>query len=85
MKTEILTTLALTLLAVIPLLYLAMYRRYETRLSRLGAVAFALIVAGLFLSRQEAVGFGFLCIGLMLALVDIVRKWKHNHHTNAHH
>lgn len=85
MKTEILTTLALTLLAVIPLLYLAMYRRYETRLSRLSAVAFALIVAGLFLSRQEVVGFGLLGMGLLLALTDIIRKWKHNHHTNAHH
>lgn len=85
MKTEILTTLAMTLLAVIPLLYLAMYRRYETRLSRLSAVAFALIVAGLFLSRQEIVGFGLLGMGLLLALTDIIRKWKDNHHTNAHH
>jgi len=85
MKTEILTTLALTVLTVIPLLHLASYRRYETRLSRLGAVAFAFIVAGLFLSRQQSVGFGLLAIGLMLAVADIIRKWKHYHHTNAHH
>lgn len=85
MKAIILTTLALTLLAVIPLLYLATYRRYEIRLSRLSAVAFALIVAGLFLSRQETVGVGFLSLGLMLAFVDIIRRWKQNHHTNAHH
>lgn len=85
MRTEILNTLALTVLAVIPLLHLASYRRYETRLSRLGAISFAFIVAGLFLSRQESVGFGLLAIGLMLAVVDIIRKWKHYHQTNAHH
>jgi len=84
MKTIILTTLALTTLAVVPLLHMASYRRYETSLSRLGAASFAFMVAGLFLSRQQAVGFVLLAIGLMLAVVDIVRKWKHYHHTNAH-
>jgi hypothetical protein len=83
MKTIILNTLALTTLSVIPLLHLASYRRYKTSLSRLGVAAFAFIVAGLFLSRQQSVGFGLLAIGLMLAVVDIIRKRKLDHHTNA--
>jgi len=39
------------------------------------------MVAGLFLSRQQAVGL--LAIGLMLAVGDIIRKRKLDHHTNA--
>jgi uncharacterized paraquat-inducible protein A len=85
MKTEILIAIAITCLMVIPILFIALYKKQETRLSRLAALALAFIIAGLFLSRKELVGFSLLGVGFVLAIMDIVQKLKHNYKSNAPH
>jgi lysylphosphatidylglycerol synthetase-like protein (DUF2156 family) len=85
MKTTILTTIAITSLIVIPILFLARHKKQETRLSRLAALAFSFIITGLFLSRKELVGYSLLGVGLVLAIVDIIQKRKHNYKSHASH
>lgn len=85
MKTAIFTTIAITCLMVIPMLFLARHKKQETRLSRLAALAFAFIIAGLFLSRKELVGYSLVGVGLVLAIIDIVQKRKHNYKSHASH
>lgn len=84
MKTAIFTTIAITCLLVIPILFLASHKRRETRLSRLAALAFAFIIGGLFLSRKELVGYSLLGVGLILAIIDIVQKRKQNKSHASH-
>ncbi len=84
MKTAIFTTIAITCLMVIPILFLARHKKQETRLSRLAALAFAFIIAGLFLSRMEMVGYSLLGVGLVLAIIDIVQKRKQNKSHASH-
>jgi hypothetical protein len=72
-------------LLVLPALYFAIHKKYETRLSRIAALAFAFIIAGLFLSRKELVGYSLLGVGLVLAIVDIVQKRKNNYKSHAPH
>ncbi len=85
MKTEILITIAMTCLLVIPILFIALYKKQEARLSRLAALAFTFIIAGLFLSRKELVGYSLLGVGLVLAAIDIVQKRRQNYKSHASH
>jgi drug/metabolite transporter (DMT)-like permease len=84
MKTAIFTTIVITCLMVIPILFLASHKRHETRLSRLAALAFAFMIGGLFLSRKEFVGYSLLGVGLVLAIIDIVQKRKQNKSHASH-
>jgi hypothetical protein len=85
MKTAIFTTIAITCLMVIPILFLASHRKRGIRLSRLAALAFAFIIGGLFLSRKELVGFSLLGVGLALAIIDIIKRRKQNYKSHASH
>jgi hypothetical protein len=83
--TSLYMLIAIIGLLVIPALYFAFHKKQETRLSRLASLAFAFIIAGLFLSRKELVGYSLLGVGLVLAIVDIVQKRKNSYKQHAPH
>lgn len=46
------------------------------RLSKLGALAFVFIIAGIIFSGNRAISYGLTGIGLIFALLDIIKKVK---------
>lgn len=50
------------------------YNRQNKRISRLAAISFAFVIAGIFLGGQKLIGYSLLGVGVILAIIDIVRK-----------
>jgi uncharacterized membrane protein len=52
------------------------YNKKERRLSRLAGLAFAFVIAGIFLGGQRLIGYSLIGIGVILAIIDIIQKSK---------
>lgn len=50
------------------------YNKKKRGLSRLAGLAFAFVIAGIFLGGQKLIGYSLLGIGILLAIIDILRK-----------
>ncbi len=48
----------------------------ETKLSPLAALSFAFVIAGIIFGESRLVGYSLMGIGVLIALVDIVKKFK---------
>jgi|MTBAKMStandDraft_1061839.scaffolds.fasta_scaffold11216_2 hypothetical protein len=66
------SVLVLALIAI--LLYIANRRKPEKGLSRLAALSFAFIIAGIIFGENRLVGYSLLGIGVLLAVVDTYYK-----------
>lgn len=62
------------LLAVLVLVPRA--RRGPARLTPLGGLAFAFVVAGIVFGESRLLGYGLLAVGVALAVADIVRRYR---------
>jgi len=51
-------------------------KKPEAKLSPLAGLSFAFIIAGIIFGENRLVGYGLIGIGLLLALIDIVKKSK---------
>lgn len=76
MTTTSFILIALITLAILFLQVFILDTRKVNRLSRLASLAFAFMIAGIFLSRQQLVGYSLLAVGLTLAVADIIHKAK---------
>ncbi|VVC04581.1 Uncharacterised protein [Candidatus Burarchaeum australiense] len=66
---------AVVALAIIALLVFVVKRNGQQRkLSRLAALAFAFVLAGILFGEDRPVGYGLMGIGVLLAVVDIIKK-----------
>lgn len=52
------------------------YNRKEKCLSRLAGLAFAFVIAGLFLGGLRVMGYSLMGVGVILALIDIIQNSK---------
>lgn len=50
------------------------YNNKKRGISRLAGLAFAFVIAGLFLGGQRLIGYCLFGVGIFLAIIDIVRK-----------
>ena len=50
------------------------YNRQDKGLSRLPGLAFAFVIAGIFLGGQRIMGYSLLGVGVILALIDIIQN-----------
>jgi heme A synthase len=50
------------------------YNRKERRLSRLAGLAFAFVIAGIFLGGLRVIGYSLLVVGVILAVIDIMHN-----------
>ena len=67
-------------LAVLAVLLLVMGRGAGTRrLTPLAGVALACVVCGIVFGEQRVVGYAFFGIGILLAIVDAVRRTREGH------
>lgn len=75
MQTVYLVLAALVLLAVVAAAFLTYRRgRGAQRLTPLGGLALAFVVAGIVFGENRLIGYGLMAVGIALAVVDIVRK-----------
>lgn len=54
------------------------YNRQDRVLSRLAGLAFAFVIAGVFLGGKPMVGYSLIGLGVILALIDIFQQSKSN-------
>jgi hypothetical protein len=72
---QIFIALSIAVLAVIAALVFLIGRSgRETRLTPLAALAFAFVVGGIAFGGDRVVGYSLMGIGVLLAVVDILRK-----------
>lgn len=75
MQTVYLVLAALVLLAVVAAGVLTYRRgRGAQRLTPLGGLALAFVVAGIVFGENRLIGYGLMAVGIVLAVLDIVRK-----------
>ncbi|MHC1782001.1 MAG: hypothetical protein AB9891_04410 [Anaerolineaceae bacterium] len=68
---------AIVVLAVIALLFFVFGRNQKrSRLTPLAGLAFGCILIGLFFWENRYIGYGFFTAGIILAVIDILRKPK---------
>ena len=69
--------IALIALAIVAIFVVFKWKRGEPKkLSRLAGLSFAFIVAGLVFGDDRLIGYSFLGIGFILAVIDIVKNLK---------
>jgi hypothetical protein len=70
------------LISIIILALVAVFQYFASRkkpkegLSKLAALAFALIIAGIIFGEDRLIGYSLLGVGVLLALVDIFYKLR---------
>ncbi len=52
------------------------YNKKEKGLSRLAGLAFAFVIAGIFLGGQKLIGYSLFAVGVIMAIIDIIQKSK---------
>jgi len=74
---QIYIAIALVVLAIIALfVFFVNKTKKGNKLTPLAGLAFVFILAGLFAGDNRLIGYSLLGIGVVLALIDIVRKMK---------
>jgi hypothetical protein len=48
----------------------------ENRLTPLAGLAFGFVLAGILFGDDRVVGYGLMGVGVVLAIVDIVMRWR---------
>jgi len=74
---QIYIALSIVILAAIALLvFLRGKSRKENRLTPLAGIAFGFVLAGVIFGDNRSIGYSLLGIGVILAVIDIVKKSK---------
>jgi lipopolysaccharide export LptBFGC system permease protein LptF len=69
--------ISLVVLIVIAALVIVVNRKLgNRRLTPLGGVAFAFVLAGIAFGADRLVGYGLMSIGVVFAIIDIVRNLR---------
>ena len=65
-------------IAVLALIFATMLivkkQKPERKLTKLAALSFIFLIAGLFSSESRLIGYGLIGIGIVLAVVDIIKN-----------
>lgn len=70
----LISILALAIIAVA--VFFVRGRGSKREMSRLSQMAFVFIFAGIIFSNQQFLGYGLMTFGGILAIIDIVKKFK---------
>ena len=69
--------IGIIVLAIIAVLVIFVGKKKQQKpLSPLGGLAFAFIIAGLIFGDDRLIGYGLMGIGVILAIIDIIKKRK---------
>lgn len=67
---------SIIVLAVVALLVFFATAKRENRLTPLAGLAFGFVLAGILFGEDRFIGYGLMGIGVILAIVDIVKRSK---------
>lgn len=73
---QIYILIAVVALAIIAVIVALRRKREQEPLSKLAALAFGFIIAGIIFGDNRLIGYSLMCIGVILAIIDIFRKSK---------
>ena len=74
---QIYIAVSIVVLAAIALLLIFLGKsRKENRFTPIAGLAFGFILAGIIFGDNRAIGYSLLAIGVILAVIDIVKKLK---------
>jgi hypothetical protein len=77
--TQIYIALAIVILAILAGSSWISRKKEPARLSELAALAFGLVIAGIVFGENRALGYSLMGAGVLLAVVDIIRKRQKPH------
>jgi len=64
------------LVVVAILVFFVSKGKRENRLTPLAGLAFGFVLAGILFGEDRLVGYGLMGVGVVLAIVDIVMRWR---------
>ena len=73
---QIYILVSIVTLAVIAFLVFVLKKGKEKKLTPLAAFAFGFVVAGILFGDERLIGYSLMGIGVLLAVVDIIRQRK---------
>lgn len=69
--------ISIAVLAIVAILVFVLGKgERQNRLTPLAGLAFAFVVAGIVFGEDRLIGYGLMGVGVVLALVDIVLRWR---------
>lgn len=75
---QIYILIAILVLAIIAILVFAVNKKKEHKtLTPLAGLAFGFILAGLFFGDDRLIGYSLMGVGIILAVIDMIKKMKH--------
>lgn len=76
-SSHIYVAISISVLAVIALLVIVSGKsKKQNRLTPLAGIAFGFILAGILFADDRLVGYSLLGIGMILAIIDIIKRYK---------
>lgn len=75
-SSQIYILITLILLAMIAIVAILRIKKGQNPISKLATFAFIFIMAGLIFGENQLIGYGLIGIGMILAIVDIIKKLK---------
>lgn len=74
---QIYIALSIAVLAVIAILVFFVHKeKKEKPLSKLAALSFAFVIAGIVFGEDRLIGYSLMGVGVILAIIDIIAKSK---------
>jgi len=74
---QIYIAISIVVLAIIALIVFFVHKtKTDNKLTPLAGLAFFFILAGLFAGDNRLIGYSLISVGVILAVIDIVRKMK---------
>ncbi len=62
------------LLIVAALVFFLRINQNEKKLTPLAGLAFGFVIAGLIFGQERTIGYGLMGVGIVLAVIDMIRK-----------
>jgi hypothetical protein len=73
---QIYILIAVVILAIIAVVIALVRKKEQKPLSKLAALAFGFIIAGIIFGDNRLVGYSLMGVGVILAIIDVIKKSK---------
>jgi hypothetical protein len=68
------TTGIIALIIILAIIFVVRGRNREKKLTKLAALSFGFVIAGIIFNENRFVGYGLIGTGALLAIIDIIKK-----------
>jgi hypothetical protein len=76
-SSQIYIAISIVVLAIIALLVFFVYKnKKDKKLTPLAGLTFGFILAGIIFGNDRLIGYGLMGVGVILAIIDIIKKLK---------